>query len=392
MPDARTLAPAPPPSAPHRLRHLGLVGAAALLRRPARHTLAEGGRLSVLLIRPDHLGDILLLTPALAALRAAWPTAHVTCLVGPWGEAVVRRNPAVDDVLTLPFPGFTRQPRPSAWQPYALAWREAQRLRGRFDIAVILRFDHWWGALLAALARIPLRVGYDVPEVAPFLTTRVPYAPDTHAAVLNLDLVAALTGRPIAPDPAAWPMTFPVSEAERADAAAWLAERGVGADDRLIAIHPGAGADVKLWTNESWAQVADALAARGARILLTGSAEEAGLTADIRRRMRDSAIDAAGATPLPRLAALLQRCEGALGPDAGILHLACAVGTRTVRLYGPIDPRKFGPWGDPARHRVVVATPPLACQFCDRLDYPPTELPLHPCVRWITVAQVLAAV
>ncbi len=392
MPDERTQTPTAPPSAPHRLRRLMLGGTAAVLRRaPAPHTLAEGGRLRVLLIRPDHLGDILLMTPALAALRATWPTAHITCLVGPWGEAVVRRNPSVDEVLTLPFPGFTRQPKASAWDPYQLAYREAQTLRGRFDIAVILRFDHWWGALLVALARIPLRVGYDVPDVAPFLTTRVPYAPDTHATVLNLALIAALTGRPIDPDPIAWPMTFPVFDAERADAAAWLAERGVGPDDRLIAVHPGAGAEVKLWTNENWSGVADALAASGARVLLTGSAEEAALTADIARRMRSPAVDAAGATSLPCLAALLQRCDVVLGPDAGILHLATAVGAPTVRLYGPIDPRKFGPWGDPSRHRIVVAQPPLACQFCDRLDYPPADLPLHPCVRWITVAQVLAA-
>ncbi|MFN8485685.1 MAG: glycosyltransferase family 9 protein [Anaerolineae bacterium] len=392
MPDTRTLAAPAPLSLAHRVRRVALSGTARALRSVSHpHTLAEGGRLRVLLIRPDHLGDVLLMTPALAALRAAWPTAHVTCLVGPWGEAVVRRNPHVDAVLTLPFPGFTRQAKPSAWDPYALAWREAETLRGRFDIAVVLRFDHWWGALLAALADIPWRVGYDVPDVAPFLTTRVPYAADTHAAALNLALAATLTGLPIVPDPTRWPLEFPVTDAERADAEAWLRARGVSAGERLAAIHPGAGADVKLWTNESWGQVADALAEGGARLLLTGSAGEAALTADIRARMRHAAIDAAGETPLPLLAALLERCSLALGPDAGILHLATAVGTPTVRLYGPIDPRKFGPWGDPARHRVVLAAPPLACQFCDRLDYPAADLPLHPCVRWISVAQTLAA-
>ncbi|MFN8475953.1 MAG: glycosyltransferase family 9 protein [Anaerolineae bacterium] len=392
MPDQRTQAPAAPLSLPHRVRRIGLAGTARALHRVSgRHALAEGGRLRVLLIRPDHLGDVLLMTPALAALRATWPAAHVTCLVGPWSEAVVRRNPHVDTVLTLPFPGFTRQAKPNAWDPYALAWREAQRLRGRFDIALVLRFDHWWGALVAALAGIPLRVGYDVPDVAPLLTTRVPYAADTHATALNLALVEALTGRPLPPDPTLWPLEFPVTAAERADAEAWLAARGVGPRERLVAIHPGAGADVKLWAGESWSQVADTLADEGARILLTGSAGEAHLTAEVQARMRHAAIDAAGGTPLPRLAALLERCSLVLGPDAGILHLATAVGTPTVRLYGPIDPRKFGPWGDPARHRVVLAQPPLACQFCDRLDYPAADLPLHPCVRWITVAQTLAA-
>ena len=136
--------------------------------------------------------------------------------------------------------------------------------------------------------------------------------------------------------------------------------------------------------------VADALAV-GRRVILTGSPAEAPLTAEIARRMGRPALDAAGATDLPRLAALLARCDLALGPDAGALHLATAVGTPTVRLYGPVNPRQFGPWGDPRRHRVVVAHPPLACQFCERLDYPVSELPLHPCVRWIQPAAVLAA-
>jgi heptosyltransferase-2/heptosyltransferase-3 len=266
--------------------------------------------------------------------------------------------------------------------------------------------------LLAALARIPHRLGYDVPEVAPFLTQALPFDPDTHAARLNLDLVGTMDdgrrttddGRsnqspltthysPLTTHPSSMQssMQFPVTADEHAAAQAWLAERGVGSGERVIAVHAGAGAAVKLWTTDGWARVADTWAQAGYRIILTGSLTEAPLAADIVRQMRQPVLNAAGQTDLGLLAALLARCSLVIGPDAGALHLATAVGAPTVRLYGPINPRQFGPWGDPARHRVVLADPPLACQFCERLDYPDHELPLHPCVRWIRVDQVLAA-
>ncbi|MCW5881665.1 MAG: glycosyltransferase family 9 protein [Anaerolineae bacterium] len=397
MPDPRTMPGGASLSPRHRLRRrlLQTAGVALTATQPAPAPPAvspTGAGRRVLLIRPDHLGDVLLATPAFEALRAAWPDAHVTALVGPWAETVARRNPYLDAVLSLPFPGFTRAAPASALAPYRLARREAERLRAyRFDTAVVLRFDHWWGALLAALARIPVRLGYAVAEVEPFLTTTLPLDREAHATRLNLALVAALTGR--APDalPGRPPTRFPLSHDEHEAAARWLAARGLGDGETLVAVHPGAGAAVKLWTGQAWGAVADALAADGARILLTGSPAEAALTADVAAHTRAAVIDAAGATDLPLLAALLARCALALGPDAGALHLATAVGAPTVRLYGPIDPRQFGPWGDPTLHRVILADPPLTCQFCERLDYAEDELPLHPCVRWITTAQVLKA-
>ena len=117
----------------------------------------------ILILRPDHLGDLLLAGPALAALRAALPAAHLTGLVGPWGRPIWERLPSLDAVETLPFPGIVARPaRP--WQPYTLLRAQARRLRvGGYDLAVSLRFDYWWGALLAEQARIPVRWGYGLP-------------------------------------------------------------------------------------------------------------------------------------------------------------------------------------------------------------------------------------
>ena len=145
-----------------------------------------------LVIRPDHLGDVLFATPALSLLRQARPHAHITAMVGPWAARILHGNPDVDEVLTCPFPGFTRQLKRSAWEPYGLLNDYAKNLSTRkFDGALILRRDHWWGALLAHRAHIPLRYGTAHPTVAPFLTAALPLGPDRSIAD-----VCALLGVP----------------------------------------------------------------------------------------------------------------------------------------------------------------------------------------------------
>jgi len=340
------------------------------------------------LIRPDHLGDVLFLTPALHLLRRALPEARITLLVGPWGLEAVRDNTDLDDVVICPFPGFERRPKTSFVAPYRLLWAQAQALRGRgYEAAVVLRFDHWWGAWLAAAAGIPLRVGYDVPEVRPFLTHPLPYQPDRHEVEQNAALLGALAGGLPA---SLGPLRYRVRPEDRAWAAGRLAEVGIGAQDRVVAIHPGAGAPVKQWPAEAWALVADALAARlGVRFVLTGAASEAPLTQAVASLAAGPMVNAAGRTTLGQLAALYERCAVVLGSDSGPLHLAAAVGAPTVRLYGPVSVGKFGPWGEPARH-IALATP-WACAPCHRLDWPAEALTDHACVAAIRPQDVVAA-
>jgi len=349
----------------------------------------------ILLIRPDHLGDLLFTTPALRALREAFPQARITGLVGPWAEAVVADNPCLDEIMLCPFPGFTRQPKKSVIEPYTVLWRYARLLREKeFDLAVVLRFDHWWGALLAYLARIPRRVGYDIAEVKPFLTEAVPYVPGRHEVEQNLALVEAVSGEPpwprlLEPWPG-FPLEFPLSAEDREFAARYLAEQGVRDGDPLVCIHPGAGARVKLWRNEGWVRVADALVEKhGVKVVLTGSAGEAALVQAIAEGMAGQPLVAAGQTTLGQLAALMAHCRLVLGVDSGPLHLAVAVGAPTVHLYGPVDSRTFGPWGDPARH--VVLTSGRDCIPCNRLDYRADEWEDHRCVWDISEAQVAEA-
>ena len=149
----------------------------------------------ILLIRPDHLGDLLLAIPAIQRARALAPDGAISLLVGPWNLEAAQHIAGVDDVATLDFPWFNRTAKRAPWLPYAQLMREAARFsRQEYDMAVVLRHDFAWGAALAARAGIPQRVGYALPECAPFLTTALPYRP-RHEAAQALRLVdAALDG------------------------------------------------------------------------------------------------------------------------------------------------------------------------------------------------------
>lgn len=360
---------------------------------------AEPGR--ILAVRPDHLGDLLFTTPALRLLRSRFPHAHIAALVGPWGEAVLAGNPDVDEVLTLPFPGFTRQAKGQIWAPYRLLAAEARRLAAhRFDLALVLRFDHWWGAWLAAAAGIPRRIGYDGDEVRPFVTQAVPYVRGRHEVVQNIGIVLAAAGIDSRHPPGdemqaggGWALRFDPSAAEDAVASRLLA-RFEGR--RLVAIHPGSGAAVKRWRTEAWAELVRRLGAiQDAQVVFTGSAGEAELIEPILAALGSPGpaappLSLAGQTGLGVLAAVYRRCALVIGPDSGPLHLAVAVGTPTVHLYGPVDRRRFGPWGSPRRQRVVTSA--WACIACNRLDWPDDVLGEHGCVRDVTVEQVWAEV
>ncbi|GAB4464682.1 MAG: glycosyltransferase family 9 protein [Anaerolineae bacterium] len=344
---------------------------------------------AILLIRPDHVGDVLFITPAVRALRAALPEAEITALVGPWSAGVLAPFPEVDHVVTLRFPGFTRSAKGGPFSPYRTAWRTARTLRQMgVGAAVVMRPDHWWGAMAAHLARIPVRVGYDLPDVAPFLTEPARFDAAAHSVRLNLKLVERWTG-PVADADA--PLRFPVAAEDAAYIDAYLAERGCAPEQRVVVIHAGAGSAYKTWLPDHWASVGDALARRhSARVVLTGSAREAVAVREIALRMAEPPIVAAGDTTIGQLAALCARARLVLGPDSGPLHLAVAVGAPTVHLYGPADPKRYGPWGPHARH-IVLQHGQMACVPCGILDWSGDDPANHPCVRDITVSQVLDA-
>ncbi len=368
----------------------------------------------LLLVRPDHLGDVLWITPALNLLRRALPDTEITAMVGPWGAAALENNPDLDRIVRCEFPGFSRQPKRSWFEPYLYVLQQSRLLRNYgYDAAINLRYDFWWGALLLYLADLPLRFGYAWPEASKFLThalaiptphqteeaLQLPFGQSaTHSAAQNLAL-ARLALHTFGLDTAALPMSdqearvkfTPLPDDVRS-VNLHLSEWGISRQDKVIVLHPGTGATIKLWTTENFAAMVDALAQRhGAKVILAGGEGERGLLRDIIKLTKSPPLtwEVGG---LGRLSALFSRANLVVGLDSGPLHLAVATDTPTIQLFGPTDSDVFGPWGDPLRHRVVRTQVDLPCRPCGILDFKRVCGSGGYCMRTIKVGQVLEVV
>ncbi len=377
------------------------IGGYPYANRRARKSLPDRPR--ILLVRPDHLGDLVMTTPVLQALQEALPQAHITMMVGPWSREVVARHPAIDQLLTCPFPGFRRAAqKPLA--PYTLLLQTARQLQQEhYDLAINLRPDFWWGAALLYLAGIPRRIGYDIAPNTPFLTHVLPFFPQPeHATVSNLRLISAglqaldhaSLAEPYTPE--RYPEQFTVTAEEQS----WVEERlrsaGITEETPIVVIHPGTGAAVKLWRTEAWTHCANWLTTTSSplQVVLSGSPSERPMLEEIAQDIKPAPLLISDMS-VGQLAALLQRAKLVLGVDNGPLHLATAQNTPTVTIFGPTDRRIFGPWGPAHRHIVVASQqrcPGCPMIPCGRLDFAPEELATHPCVRSVPEQRVEEAI
>jgi lipopolysaccharide heptosyltransferase II len=335
----------------------------------------------VLVVDLDNLGDLLLATPAIRALRRRFPQAALDLVVSEYAAPAVRGNPNVDEILTCdktvaaaPLPARVR-----------LAWRLRQR---RYDLGVILE-AHWgyagFSELLLAAAGIPRRVGPDLGKHRDLLTDRVPVRRQ-HWIDAYLEIVgrvgAAADGRGmevvIAPDDV---------EAATAWARAHRADRPAP-----IVLFPGGNRHLvsRRWGAHGFSAVGDALRRRlGAPVVVIGGPEDAALAADVVRGMTSSAVSAAGALSWGATGALLRGCRIFVTGDSGPMHLAAAVGAPTVAVFGPTDPAVFGPRDGPQ----VAVRAPLSCSPCIGVgDFPacPVE-PREHCLLAVTPGMVLDA-
>ncbi|MCY4438282.1 MAG: glycosyltransferase family 9 protein [Chloroflexi bacterium] len=356
--------------------------------RPYRFPAAYADR--ILVIRPDHIGDVLLITPALRLLRRAFPETEITALVGPWSEAVLARNPQIDRLEVCRFPGFERSQPQQGLRAYTQLRREAARLRGEdYQLALNLRADFWWGAALAAFAGIPYVWGFSEPECAPFLTHALPVQRDEHQAAGNLRLTraAATVGVPV--EDVGTHLEFDCTHDDAQAAEELLRAANVNSDATLIAIHPGSGAPIKHWSATGWHAVGNELAQDDrVHFLVSSGPAEQDLAREVAAGLPPGRTVLVQETSLGVLAALYARCSLVMGPDSGPLHLAVAVGAPSVTLYGASDPVRFGPWGPAERHRTVASTIP--CRHCGYLALPAAALSQHPCMQFIDPAAVTA--
>lgn len=295
------------------------------------------------------LGDFLCMVPALRALRAAWPDARVTLIGLPTTHALAARfGQYIDDTLAFPgYPGLIEQ---AAQPPAVVAFLVAAQAC-RFDLALQLHGSGGITNPLVALLGARQIAGCYLPGAyCPDPDMFVPYPEGAHEIWRMLRVVERL-GVPLAGDA----LAFPLTADDYAALHACPRTRGLRPDG-YVCIHPGAADPARRWPTAHFAAVADGLAARGLRVVLTGTDGERELTGAVQSAMCADALDLAGQTGLGALAALLADARLLVANDTGVSHLAAALQTPSVVLFQTTDPRRWGPLDD-ARHRVLAGNP-----------------------------------
>jgi len=320
-----------------------------------------------LVVNMNYMGDALLTTPAIAALRAAFPDAQIDTVVGAGTAAeVLQGNPDLNWIITRTARGGASR----LMQIFRLL-RE-----GRYTDAIILPPLPGY-AFAAWLARTPRRVGIAGRGMNHFLTT-LRRTRAVHMADAMLDTM------PLPPDPNR-PRRLVVSiDPDAEDAAArLLLAQGVTSGSPLIAVNVGATRPQKRWFAESFAQTLDGLSDIPVVLVGAGAADTA-MAADILKRTQAKPINLVGETKVKTLAAVLKRCDLLISGDSGPMHLATAVGTPCVALFGSTDPAVTGPFDDLSESIYKD----LSCSPCGNH---PTCNGRYDCLREITPEEVVLA-
>ena len=330
----------------------------------------------IAVLRALHLGDLLLAVPALRALRSGFPRAEITLIGLPWAAEFARHYPRYLDRF-VPFQGYPGLGEVPVIAERVAAFLAEQRAYG-YDLVVQLHGSGRASTPCALALGGRMTAGYYEGARPAGLTLGLPYPTDQPEVLRNLALIRLLN----CPDQRTH-LEFPLVGPDRAEAARLLAEAPYRGQPR-IGIHAGARAASRRWPTVRFAQVADQLAREyGATNVLTGAPNEVAMTYTVAARMRASALNLAGHTSLGGLAAVIASLDLFIANDTGPAHLAEAVGTPSITIFGPADPRRWAPL-DPARH--PIAREPVACSPCGYTDCPID----HRCLRRIPSARVVA--
>jgi heptosyltransferase-2 len=328
---------------------------------------------AVLVMGPNWIGDAVMSLPTLANLRRGLPKARIDLLVPRRVAPLFDDHPHLDRVII-------RDER----QPWRTRLAQVMALRHCGYQMVVLLPNSFRAALDAWLLHSPIRLGYATDGRRWLLTHAVQGAegPPPHQIDAYLQLVAAMQ----LPIVERVPTLAPASRADSQAEQLW-AVQGWGEADEVIGICPGAAfGPAKRWRPERFAALADRLLASGRfRVVFFGSPEEVPLVQLIQAQMRRQAASLAGQDTLGSFMALAARCVVVIANDSGSMHIANAVGTPVVALFGPTDPGRTAPRALPA----TVLHHHLACSPCFRTTCPYAD---HPCMRLIEVDEVYGAV
>ena len=367
-------------------RERALVRAADTVIAPLAWMAGRGGPRTdirrVLLLRLERIGDLLMVLDAIRDARAAWPNAAIDLVVGSWNAPIARLIADVTTVDVVDAPWLARGAAGTSWRAllaHARGWK-----RVNYDLVVNFEPDIR-SNFLAWLSGAPRRVGYWSGGGGAFLTDAFEYAPKSHVSTNARELIAQAAGR----GPLNRPRTIPELVAP-ADARARATERLGAGRGPLVGVHASGGRESKQWHLDRFARVARELAgARGATIVLTGSDADRPVIDMVKRGLDGVRVVDASGLDLPALAALLERLDLFITSDTGPMHLAAAMGTPVVALFGPSQPERYGPRA--TLERIVRVD--LPCSPCGQVRLPPQRCRGHvpDCMDGITVDAVVHA-
>jgi heptosyltransferase-2 len=346
-----------------------------------RERLLQAERIERVVVRGTNwVGDAVMTIPALRALRQLLPQAHITLAARPSTAGLFVDADFIDDFLI-----YERRPRDvRAVVRQARAWR-----RRGFDLALLFQ-NAFEAALIAAGARVPLRLGYATDNRRALLTHPLPmpaWRGERHEVFYYLHLVAELerslygTSRVggQAPD-----FRLRVSPERQAEARQLLKAHGATHSRPLVALCPGStNSRAKRWPTESYAALADRLITEaGADVLLVGAPDELRVSLDVRAAMREEPILLTGHTNLAEAVAVLSLAALLVTNDTGPAHIAAALERPTLVIFGPTDPRTTRPFSPTAE--IIRRAPD--CAPCMLRDCPID----HRCMTGITPAEVFS--
>ena len=320
----------------------------------------------ILVIKLRYLGDVLLCTPVLRALRQKYPNAQLVCLVNPGTEEILRGNPDIDEILLLPRTDVLSQVR---------FFREI-RSQG-FDCVLDLT-DGDRSAIITAISGASMKIGFNQEN-------RWRGALYSHCIRENSDSMHMIEyhGKALSILGVHGELDQPrlCASAKDEEAAQRLLEEAQLTNCAWVMIHPTARYWFKAWPPERFAELCDGLAKKQVPVMLVGNHKDMEVGAQIQRLAEHKPISLMGRTGVLELAALMKHCSLFIGNDGGPMHIAAAVGCPVLALFGPTDPVVWGPKGQ----QVSVLYKGLDCRPC---FHPGCSRGEESCMKQISVEEV----
>lgn len=326
---------------------------------------------SILLVRFSAIGDILLMTPLLRALRQRHPDARISVVTKATFAPLLAHNPRITEVIGWKEPeslvGLGRELKRSGFS-HRLDLHQSLRSR-----ALRLRVGGKWTTYPKHRAARALLIH----------TRRDTYRDRRHVAERYFD---AARGLDVVPDSGSLEMFL--SRPVLALAEEFLSARGIGATQQLIALAPGAAHFTKRWPEHHWTALARRLVEHGNDLVVVGGPDDGELGARVAAAAGERAVNAAGAFDLPGSAALLKRARALVSGDTGVMHMATAVGTPVLALFGPtIEAFGFYPY----HAKAMVLARDLSCRPCSAHGSAACPRTHHRCMQDTTPEDVLEA-